>query len=101
MAIAVADPDPTDRQPHAVHGAAEAEAAGARGLEVDSVDRAVVREPVGEREAVGAQGHRVTALETDGRRGYRRARDDAAREHEARCAPMRDPEVPAVRVVPE
>jgi len=101
MVVGAADPDPADRQLDAGHRAGERQPAGARGLEVDAIDRAVVDEPVGECQAVGAEPEQVATLEADRRRAHRGARHDPPAEHDSAGASVRDPQMPTRRVVPD
>src|SRR5204862_6881070 len=81
--------------------AGELQRAGAGNPEVEAVDLAVVVQAVGDRLAIRAEGHEVSALELHRRVGERLARDDRAAEYDPRRARVRDSEVPTGRVVPD
>ena len=83
------------------HRAAEDQLARAGRLEVEAVEAAVVREPVGQRQLVGAQHERVARLEPVRRDGDRGRRHDPAAEDDLGRARMGRPEVPARRAVPD
>src|SRR5215216_6827578 len=91
----VTQPDPTDGQEAAAHPRAEPETGCAFGREVQAVDQAVVPEPIGHGQLVGAEREAVTGLQSIAPDMERLVRPDRPAERDPGRPDMCHPEVPA------